>query len=71
MANGVGPEIGCIVLVAKTAADLVSEGSNRSWRSIFELWILTRLSGLGLRPVVVTRKSTDEVRIGWRCRDNR
>tara|TARA_Y100000996_G_scaffold371872_1_gene320471 strand:- start:656 stop:1231 length:576 start_codon:yes stop_codon:yes gene_type:complete len=60
----VGPEIGCIVLAAGRSSRLGSPKAliKVGGESLIS-WILTRLNGLGLRPVVVTRENlADEVR---------
>ena len=64
MANSVGSEIGCIVLAAGRSSRLGSPKAliKVGGESLIS-WILTRLNGLGLRPVVVTRENlADEVR---------
>ena len=64
MANSVGPEIGCIVLAAGRSSRLGSPKALIEVGGVSLIsWILTRLNGSGLRPVVVTRENlADEIR---------
>jgi|TARA_B100001758_G_scaffold13685_1_gene9964 molybdenum cofactor cytidylyltransferase len=60
----VGPEIGCIVLAAGRSSRLGSPKALIEVGGVSLIsWILTRLNGSGLRPVVVTRENlADEIR---------
>ncbi len=59
-----GPEIGCIVLAAGRSSRLGSPKALIEVGGVSLIsWILTRLNGSGLRPVVVTRENlADEIR---------
>ncbi len=64
MANSVSSEIGCILLAAGRSSRLGSPKALIEVGGVSLIsWMLTRLNGLGLRPVVVTRENlVDEIR---------
>tara|TARA_B100000965_G_scaffold36848_1_gene27201 strand:- start:23624 stop:24211 length:588 start_codon:yes stop_codon:yes gene_type:complete len=64
VANSVSSEIGCILLAAGRSSRLGSPKALIEVGGVSLIsWMLTRLNGLGLRPVVVTRENlVDEIR---------